>query len=300
MDRAIIQQLGQSLSESLDNEVKVIDFATCPGGDISKSYKLLTSVCEQQRVFFVKILAMRDAELLTAERRNLETVLTITEKPFMPSIISFGETNTQSFLILEYLEFKHSLTEEDQQKLARQLSKLHDHTNDKHGWNEANFIGTSLQSNFWSGSWSDFWITERLEPQWAMTKNKVRSTKLDSLEQSIFSKTAELLSKHHPTPSLCHGDLWSGNLGVSVDGRPVFYDPASYYGDPETDVAMTKLFGGFSPSFYKAYEAVRPLPEGADKRVKLYQLYHALNHLNLFGQGYLDMTLGICDDILKT
>ena len=93
-----------------------------------------------------------------------------------------------------------------------------------------------------------------------------------------------------PQPSLLHGDLWAGNY-AAVDGVPVIFDPAVYYGDRETDIAMTRLFGGFGEAFYDAYTRSWPLQPGHESRLELYQLYHVLNHLNLFGAGYLGRAL---------
>src|SRR5690606_25048636 len=102
----------------------------------------------------------------------------------------------------------------------------------------------------------------------------------------LLGRIEQLLDGHAPAPSLLHGDLWGGNWGATPDGVPYVYDPASYYGDREADIAMTRLFGGVGPEFYRAYEREWPLPGGAERRAELYNLYHVLNHFNLFGGGY--------------
>jgi fructosamine-3-kinase len=104
--------------------------------------------------------------------------------------------------------------------------------------------------------------------------------------RELLERLDDFFIDHEPQPSLLHGDLWGGNFGVDASGTPIIFDPAVYYGDREADLAMTRLFGGFSASFYSAYEAAWPLPSGARERTTLYNLYHVLNHLNLFGSAY--------------
>ena len=113
----------------------------------------------------------------------------------------------------------------------------------------------------------------------------------------LIARLPELFTGYAPEASLLHGDLWGGNW-ASTGGEPVIFDPAVYYGDRESDLAMTRLFGGFSPRFYEAYEATWPLADGYQRRILLYQLYHVLNHLNLFGRGYLGRALGLMNELL--
>jgi fructosamine-3-kinase len=107
-----------------------------------------------------------------------------------------------------------------------------------------------------------------------------------------------MLSQHQPHPSLVHGDLWSGNAAITVDGEPVILDPATYWGDREVDLAMTELFGGFPAAFYRGYNDVFPLDAGYQKRKTLYNLYHILNHFNLFGGGYASQANRMLQEIL--
>jgi fructosamine-3-kinase len=131
------------------------------------------------------------------------------------------------------------------------------------------------QQNSWCDDWAEFWRTRRMQPQ------------LDLARRNGFDLEATFdLGNHRPQPSLLHGDLWSGNAGFTAQG-PVVFDPAVYYGDREADLAMTELFGGFPRQFYQAYNDAWPLEEGYQRRKPLYNLYHLLNHLNLFGGGYL-------------
>jgi protein-ribulosamine 3-kinase len=162
------------------------------------------------------------------------------------------------------------------------LASLHRQTGPRFGWHRDNYIGLAPQINGWRDDWAEFFIECRLRPQFERA----------GLKGEFFEK---LLRNHRPQPSLLHGDLWSGNAGFIAEG-PVVFDPAVYYGDREADLAMTELFGGFPDEFYAAYDAAWPRERGYESRKHLYNLYHLLNHLNLFGSGYLaqvEATLGL-------
>jgi fructosamine-3-kinase len=193
----------------------------------------------------------------------------------VPRVLEHGA----DFVLLESLELRR---DGDWGELGRLLARLHRETGSRFGWHRDNHIGRSPQANGWMDDWNEFWWTRRLEPQ-------LRRAGLDA----NFLRNA--LRDHRPVPSLLHGDLWSGNAGFTDEG-PVLFDPAVYYGDREADLAMTELFGGFAPGFYAAYERELPLDEGYAWRKHLYNLYHLLNHLNLFGGGYraqVEATLGL-------
>jgi fructosamine-3-kinase len=160
------------------------------------------------------------------------------------------------------------------------LAKLHRVTGPRFGWHRDNHIGLSPQQNSWCDDWATFFWERRIRPQAERAGLQIKRTKL--------------LENHKPQPSLLHGDLWSGNVGFTAEG-PVIFDPAVYYGDREADLAMTELFGGFPDEFYRAYDEAFPLEEGYEQRKHLYNLYHLLNHLNIFGEGYrgqVETTLG--------
>ncbi len=144
----------------------------------------------------------------------------------------------------------------------------------------------------------EFWLTQRLGFQLQLAAAKGYSGRLQSQGERLLTELPALLAGHSPPP-LLHGDLWSGNYSVDACGAPVIFDPAIYYGDRETDIAMTELFGGFSPRFYQAYNEVYPLPEGYRLRKSLYNLYHVLNHLNLFGGGYMAQAEQLIGSLLR-
>jgi fructosamine-3-kinase len=162
------------------------------------------------------------------------------------------------------------------------------------------FTLTTRLDQPWLDDWADFWDEHRLGHMLKLTGNAGLS---DQDAAKLRSKTRELLSQHSPPPSLLHGDLWGGNKGFAKmeDGSvvPVIFDPATYYGDRESDLAMTDLFGGFGADFYQGYKEEWPLPDGHEKRLVVYNLYHILNHYVLFGGGYLSQARGMIQNIMK-
>jgi fructosamine-3-kinase len=163
---------------------------------------------------------------------------------------------------------------------------MHRVRSDRFGWHADNFIGATPQANDWAADWPRFFAERRLAPQLAMARDGGHGGRLLRDGERLLSRLDMLFEGHEPAPSLLHGDLWAGNCASDTAGNPVLYDPAVHYGDRECDLAMSELFGGFDAAFYAAYEAAWPLPPGRERRRDLYQLYHVLNHLNLFGGGY--------------
>ncbi len=162
------------------------------------------------------------------------------------------------------------------------------------GFEHDNFIGATPQPNPWTPDWCDFWRHHRLGHQLDLARRAGLSDRtLDRLGDRLLDRLDELLGEPDEPPCLLHGDLWGGNYMVDQDGEPVLIDPAAYYGRREADLAMTQLFGGFDERFYAAYEEIWPLAPGSSDRLQVYQLYHLLNHLNLFGGGYRESCLVI-------
>jgi fructosamine-3-kinase len=194
-----------------------------------------------------------------------------------------GEGGGEAFLVLEYLELRGA---GDHAEMGRALARLHSLRGPYFGWPRDNYIGSTPQINRRSTSWSEFWRDGRLRPQLELGRRNRLSSGLLEKGERLDEAVPRLLAAHAPAPSLLHGDLWSGNAGFLAGGEPVLFDPAVYWGDRETDLAMTELFGGFPRAFYAAYEESAPLDRGYTQRKTLYQLYHVLNHANLFGGGY--------------
>jgi protein-ribulosamine 3-kinase len=171
--------------------------------------------------------------------------------------------------------------------LGSRLAALHRHGAERFGWNRDNTIGASLQPNDWCEDWITFLRHRRLGFQldWA-ARNGYRGPLQESATR-LLERLPSLFSDYRPQPSLLHGDLWNGNAGVLSNGQPVLFDPAVYFGDRETDLAMSELFGGFPPAFCSEYRDAWPLNPAYPVHKGLYNLYHLLNQLKLFGDGYL-------------
>lgn len=199
---------------------------------------------------------------------------------------------SDDFLLTEYITGDRNISIDFFRDFGKKLALMHRFTADKFGFFEDNFIGANPQSNLpepeESNDWSAFYFNKRLLFQYRLAeKNGLASPALRRYFTEAEPGIRKILNDVSEPPSLQHGDLWSGNYICDRDGNPVLIDPAVYYGHRETDIAMTKLFGGFSPDFYKAYQEEYPFSPGSQYREDIYKLYHILNHLNLFGTSYL-------------
>jgi protein-ribulosamine 3-kinase len=197
--------------------------------------------------------------------------------------------------VLEHLELRAS---GDYAALARTLARVHSTHGEAFGWPRSNYIGKTPQLNRSSRSWIDFWRDARLAPQLELARSNNLPPQLLRKGERLLEVLPGLLAEHRPAASLLHGDLWGGNAGFLASGEPVLFDPAVYWGDREADLAMTELFGGFPPAFYSAYTEIAPLSSGYVRRKPLYNLYHVLNHANLFGGGYAFQAERMIDGLL--
>lgn len=225
------------------------------------------------RPCFRKANDARFADALAAEAEGLAALRAAGVRA--PEPLALGVEAGEAWLLLEYLELRN---DGDWAALGRMLAAQHRYHGEHFGWTRDNYIGATPQANGWLAHWPTFFAERRLAPQLRLARENGFRVEAGNV--------MELLAQHQPQPSLLHGDLWSGNAGFTREG-PVVFDPAVYYGDREADLAMTELFGGFPPQFYEAYRATLPVDPGYEKRKALYNLYHLLNHLNLFGAGYL-------------
>ncbi|VAW86381.1 Ribulosamine/erythrulosamine 3-kinase potentially involved in protein deglycation, partial [hydrothermal vent metagenome] len=182
---------------------------------------------------------------------------------------------------------------------GRQLAAMHQITQSQFGWHRNNTIGSTPQINTREYNWCKFWRDYRLQHQLNLAQRQGYGGHLQQLGERLLAQMDVLFSSYNPPASLLHGDLWSGNYSGADDGTPVVFDPAVYYGDRETDLAMTELFGGFTAEFYSAYNEVYPLDSGYDSRKNLYNLYHVLNHVNLFGHSYIAQAENIMQSLLE-
>ena len=243
---------------------------------------------------FVKTGPASSLDMFEAEVEGLRE-LALASTIRVPAVIDCGIEDGHAFIAMERLHFQPA-SSATETLLGRQLAALHRHTENRHGWHRDNTIGPTPQHNPWTDDWVEFFREHRLRFQLDLAARNGYSGDLQSLGLRLAERLPELFDDYRPDASLCHGDLWSGNWGVA-DGVPVIFDPAVYYGDRESDIAMTMLFGGFGRAFYRAYEESWPMAKGHERRLKLYQLYHVLNHLNLFGSGYLGQAMKLLRDL---
>lgn len=258
-----------TLALPLREALKIDAAAPVGGGCIHECFRVEIA----GKAFFLKCNSKDQASNFAAEADGLAALRQAGLRA--PHPISHGSAGANAYLMLELLDLKG---QGDFAALGRMLAEAHRKPGPRFGWSRDNYIGATSQFNGWCDDWAEFWRTRRLQPQLDLARKRGYD-----VGQVDFSP---LLENHEPHPSLLHGDLWSGNAGFTQEG-PVVFDPAVYYGDRETDLAMTELFGGFPGEFYLAYEAAYPLDAGYRLRKHLYNLYHLLNHLNLFGAGYL-------------
>ena len=213
----------------------------------------------------------------------------------VPHPICWGTVGGSAYIVLEYLPLGGS-AQASWYRMGQDLAAMHRVTSDRgFGWQQDNTIGDTPQKNPWTPDWVTFYVEHRLRYQFQLARRRGHFPGQDELLAAVPA----LLAGHDPQPSLVHGDLWSGNAAVADDGTPVILDPATYYGDREVDIAMSELFGRFPQPFYEGYTAAYPLDEGYTARKTLYNLYHILNHFNLFGGGYGSQANSMIDRLLR-
>jgi protein-ribulosamine 3-kinase len=277
VDRSIADSLGSAVAGAFP----------VGGGCIHQARRL---ELRDGRVVFVKSGGSEAAAMLEAEARGLELLA-----PYIrvPQLLAEGTMSGVRWLAMEWLDL-HSLDSRSWEALGRALAALHRVTRPMFGLDQDNFIGNTPQENGPMRSWCEFFIERRLKPQ----LHRARGHHLP--EREILNAAKRLLVDHHPAPSLLHGDLWVGNAAALPDGSALVFDPAPYFGDAETDLAMLQLFkGGLPATFYSGYGWTDRDP-GNHPRRRLYDLYHALNHLNLFGAGYADLVRRCLEEVARS
>jgi len=271
--------ISEQISECINQDFICDDIRDVKAGDSHKAYK----ISDGKQRFFVKTNKKIHLQNFEAEAQGLEH-LSNTQLFKVPNVICTGLVSEHSFLVLEHI----NMTQGNDQtwfNFGQTLAELHKtHTQKMYGWQEDNFIGLTPQSNLWQKKWSSFFAEQRIGFMLQLLSEKGHDlANIDAVVESIKS----LLTGHNPTPSMLHGDLWQGNAGFHKN-QPILYDPAFYFGDRETDIAMTELFGRLPGSFYQGYDEVWPLEDDYQYRKPIYQLYHVLNHALLFGGHYID------------
>lgn len=270
----------QILQDIADREqLQLVNYTCLAGGDINDVFKLN---CANNN-FVVKLNSSTKFPDMFKEEAFALNALADTETFQIPKVIAEGTIDTYAYLVLEYIAQGRETTI-FWEEFALNLAQLHNCTSKKFGWASNNYIGSLLQHNSYCSSSTEFYITQRLQPQLKLAKNKGYKFK----DISVFLKNLESCIPDNEVPALIHGDLWSGNFMVNTKGQPVLIDPAIGYASREMDIAMMNLFGGFPERVFQAYQEAYPLLENWQNRVELYQLYYLLVHLNIFGKSYFD------------
>ncbi len=283
-------EISQAISQATGQEFAIATTNSVSGGCINQGYK----VKGNNREYFVKLNDASQVEMFAAEALGLKQMYA-TQTITVPEPVCWGMAANSSYIVLQWLDLgggnKQSWTE-----MGRQLATMHrEGTSQDFGWERNNTIGSTPQVNSWMDNWADFFAEQRIGYQLKLAKR--RGGSFPDTKQVVDAVKAKLAVRQ-PQPSLVHGDLWSGNAAIGKDGTPIIFDPATYYGDRETDIAMTELFGGFPTAFYNGYNEAWQLDSGYRQRKNIYNLYHVLNHFNLFGGGYGNQAQRIIQQIV--
>ena len=253
-------------------------------------------VYSEDAVYFLKVGSKSDVNRFVAEAMGLE-LIALTNTVHTPRVFNVGYVRDNAYILMEFLEMgpqtNHSALE-----LGKQLALMHQTTADSFGLNQTNWIGLTKQFNKQEADWVVFYRDQRLLPQLELAYSKGYATALEDKATNLLNNLNVFFEDYFPTPSLLHGDLWSGNWGTLCNKKPVIFDPAVYYGDREADIAMTLLFGGFSEEFYESYNSIWQTSPGFSIRQDLYNFYHVINHLNIFGNSYLLLSENLLDKLI--
>ena len=286
------EAIARELSTQLGSDCAPEPESAIAGGSIHRCYRWR---CGDTQLF-VKVAAGSDKAGLEAEAGGL-IALAAARAARVPRVLARGDVGRSTFLALEWIESRPA-GRAAEHRLGEQLAAQHQVTAAQFGLAEDNFIGRARQPNGWLADWVEFFRERRLRHQLALATQNGFAQLLEQPGARLLESMAALLAGHTPQASLLHGDLWGGNWLADERAEAWIFDPAIYYGDREADLAMTRLFGGFGRAFYDAYVVAAPLPAGHAVRAELYNLYHVLNHANLFGGGYARQARASIDRLL--
>ena len=260
------------------------------GGDINLAFRL---DCGSYR-FFVKLNRADRESMFVAEREGLEA-LRSSQAIRVPEVHLTGNDGEHAYIVMEYIDLGGAL---DHDRLAQALAAMHGCVQSRFGFHCDNAIGSTPQVNRPTTDWVEFWREQRLEFQLELARRNGLAAKLIDRGSRLAGNMAQFFTTYRPQASLLHGDLWRGNWGFDHVGNPVVYDPACYYGDHEADLAMMELFGSPGARFFARYRECFPIDAGYAERRDLYNLYHLLNHANLFGGCYPVQAQQVIDRLL--
>lgn len=288
----LYNEIGAQIS-SVTGEVFEVRAHTVVAGGCINGTAVLSGA---GRRYFVKINTASQLPMFDAESEGLAEIAA-TNTVRVPQPVCRGQQAGTSWLVLEHLELG-SCRDDGAERLGHALASLHRVTAGQFGWRRDNTIGATPQINTPENNWVTFYGQQRLGYQLALAARNGFKGALQRKGERLIENLAAFFDNYRPAPSLLHGDLWGGNHACLANAEPVIFDPAVYYGDREADMAMTELFGGFDARFYAAYRDAWPLDRGYATRRALYNLYHVLNHANLFGGGYAQQAGQMLDRLL--
>ena len=291
MNQSHWQSLYQAISAATGDKLSSPAVENVGGGCINQAYRVRTD----SKDYFVKLNDKNLADMFVAEAEGLAE-LASAKAIAVPSVVCYGIVEQYSYLVLDW--FETGIGGNDSH-FGEQLATLHRHEKAQFGWHRDNTIGATHQPNDWTADWVSFWQQQRLGFQLELAEKNGHGGKLQTLGAQLLERIPDFFTDYQARPSLLHGDLWSGNYASLKNGEIIIFDPAVYYGDREADLAMTELFGRFPADFYAAYNATYPLDSGYSVRKQLYNLYHIINHLNLFGGGYHGQSLRMLESLLS-
>lgn len=285
-------QIAQAISEATGEDFAIADTRSVSGGCINQGYKISGNDAK----YFLKLNQASQEEMFAAEALGLKQMYA-TQTITVPQPVCWGTANDSSYIVMQWLDLGGG-NSQSWSGMGRQLAAMHrEGISNKFGWERNNTIGSTPQINTEEDNWADFFAEHRIGYQLKLAKRRGGSfPDTNKIVNAVRNKLAD----RKPQASLVHGDLWSGNAAISSDGSPVILDPATYYGDRETDLAMTELFGGFPTAFYRGYNSAWQLDSGYQQRKNIYNLYHILNHFNLFGGGYANQAKRMINDVVSS
>ena len=284
-DDGIGSTLAEAISVAIGERFELIATEAVSGGCIHTALKITGEMRGGKKSYFAKVNDAERKALFAAEADGLAAI----EKAGsvrVPKVIARGDDDERAWLVLEWLDLV-PLDARGGAALGEALAAQHRVRQEKFGWGRDNFIGSTPQVNGWTEDWLSFWREKRLVAQLRLAAHNRLPSRLIDRGERLVADCDAFFRNYRPAKSLLHGDFWGGNASAVASGPPAVVDPAVYVGDREADLAMTELFGGFPKEFKAAYRAAWPLDDGYSTRRDLYNLYHVLNHANLFAGSYV-------------
>ena len=280
----VSEAIARAIQDATREDFEVRRVEGVGGGCIHTALRIEGETAAGKKKYFAKLNDAGNKALFAAEAEGLAAIAAAGAVR-VPRVVAQGEAEESAYLVLEWLDLV-PLDAKTGATLGEALAAQHRTAQEKFGWARDNFIGASPQVNGWSGDWLAFWREKRLHAQLRLAAHNRLPSKMIDRGERLATDCDAFFRTYAPQRSLLHGDLWGGNA-ASANGLPVVFDPAVYVGDREADIAMTELFGGFPGEFLSAYRAAWPLDPGYTARRDFYNLYHILNHANLFAGDYV-------------